>query len=730
MPHARRGRVRALPPLTGAILLLPASLAFGQTDSAEPEEGKSPEEPAVLEELVVVGVRERLAQAGLLEDTIERTEVVTGHQLDSRQATTLTEALALSPGVWVSNECSMCGVKRLMINGLRGEHTTILTDGIPTHTMLSGFYGIDAMPTAGIQRIEIARGAGASLIAPEAIGGTVNIVPVDPVQSLLDVDLSAGSQDLIRGRIVGAWVNDQGTTRLSASLQIDERGQYDNDGNGVSESPLLDNRSLALRLSHDLDLRSNLTARIGFYESEVFGGPMIGELTPSIDAALASFANGATETPFGLFAGGDVNNRFLGLPWETTEWIDTERREASLAYLREIGDRLSVRVTAGYTAHTQDSFYEGIDYRADDDLIYADARGHYRLGDAHLLTFGTDLRHEEMRSASDALAASPDFVSDGFDYDVVGLYLQDTWTPNERLSVAAALRVDRVEADFVDPSKAGTEASDTIVAPRIDARYDHSETWTSRVSVGRGYRAPLAFFETDHGILDQQLGFLVDIDRLERSLSGSYALSYAGERLTGTGSVTVTQVDDLAILDESPEGVPLLTQLRDQTGQVVAADLTLGYRFARESSLSLGFEHYEYDDVFRQAYGIAPVEARVTAGLDLHWRAFELVTNATCVGGRDLGDYGYEGFDRVLPDGTPEESSRKTLDAPAFTTVDSRLSWQATGRMQVYAGVYNLFDEVQEVSPLFYDADGGFDVGYIFGPLRGRQWYAGFSFAF
>lgn len=63
----------------------------------------------------------------------------------------------------------MCGVKRIMLNGMKGEQTTILVDGLPVHTMISGYYAVDAIPTTGVERIEVARGAGASLIAPKPL---------------------------------------------------------------------------------------------------------------------------------------------------------------------------------------------------------------------------------------------------------------------------------------------------------------------------------------------------------------------------------------------------------------------------------------------------------------------------------------------------------------------------------------------------------------------------------
>ena len=156
----------------------------------------------VLEEVTVTGLRERLYQAGMLKDVIQKTEVISNISIEKMNAASLTEAIAEAPGVRVNNECSMCGVKRVMLNGLRGEHTTILVDGIPTYTMMSGFYGLDAAASAGIGNIEIARGAGASLIAPEAIGGTINLVTKEARENAVELDLSAGELGYRKGSVV------------------------------------------------------------------------------------------------------------------------------------------------------------------------------------------------------------------------------------------------------------------------------------------------------------------------------------------------------------------------------------------------------------------------------------------------------------------------------------------------------------------------------------------------
>ncbi|MCT7946543.1 TonB-dependent receptor plug domain-containing protein [Shewanella septentrionalis] len=710
-----------------AMLLSPQLVVAEEVDSAE---------TANIERMSVIGVRQRLEQAGTLANTIMKTEVINATTIENKNAVNLSEAIDNSPGVKVSNECSMCGVKRIMLNGMKGEQTTILVDGLPVHTMISGYYAVDAIPTTGIERIEVARGAGASLIAPEAIGGTINIISYEPTENGAELDVSAGENGYRKLGFLGKGVSEDGSTRATLVAQYDDRDQFDADNNKVNEAPLQENRSLTARVSQDVTDTDNLVLRLANIQSEIFGGPMLGSTfadgtASSIGNVLSGFDDQFSE-PQQLFEDGDVRKPFTGKTWETTEWIKTERNEASLAWLKEFSNDWNMHLATSYAEHKQDSFYEGFDYTAEDKMWFFDARFNYLLSENQLLTFGADLRTEEMRSHSRTGSANPDYASDSFDYDVKGIYLQDTWQATDALEVAMALRYDTITADFTDPKKPGTELDESILSPRLDIRLRHNDEWTSRVSAGRGYRAPLSFFETDHGILDGSLGFNIDIDELERSNSASYALSYEGEKLTSTASIAWTEVEHLAALTTNDHGIPLLTQL-DEKATVITSDITFGYRLTEDMTLSLTAEHFDYDSVFKSSYAVAPIEERVTLSLDWDVNDWEFFANLVWVGSRDLSEYGYDGYNRLDANGQVDLDSKKTTDAPAYLTLDLRVSYEINEYMSLYSGVSNLFDYTQagdEETPLFYDAEGAFDVGYIYGPLRGREIYAGMKLTF
>jgi|TARA_B110000438_G_scaffold272259_1_gene290779 outer membrane receptor protein involved in Fe transport len=676
-----------------------------------------------IESIVVLGVRQRLYKAGELKNTISKTELLSSQQLKDKQASSLTDALQAALGVRVSNECSMCGAKRVMINGLKGEHTNVLVDGIPIHTMLSGFYGLDAVAMAGVGTIEIARGAGASLISPEAIGGTINLVSKIPSKNHIEIDVSTGEGGYQKAAVMLTGVNQSGSSQGSLVVQKDIRDQFDGDSNGVSETPFLDNQSFTFTGSHDFSYSTNLRTRLNHTKSEVFGGPVLGDTADDIRSALDSFAEGESNN---LFVGGDVNGRYIGKPWETAEWVSTKRNEILINLLHDFESKLNVTLSIANISHVQDSFYEGIDYYADDVMRYLDARFNYELSNQHFLTFGTDSRRERMRSKSNALINNPDYMSDSFDYNVLGFYIQDSWTPNDKFDMELALRFDQIQADFIDSDEIGKEIDRTLISPRVDMRYRHDDDWQSRLSFGKGYRAPLSFFESDHGILDAEKGYSVQVTEPERSSGINYSLNYAANKVISTFSFAHTAVDNLATLSQTTEDVPVLTQLTDKA-KVMAIDWTLNYQWTERFNIGISAEIFDYNAVFKESFAIAPTEKRATlSGLwdNQKWR-ISLAT--TWVASRNLSDYGYKGFDKK------NGSGNKPAMASSFFNVDTKIAYQLSSNVELYFGALNLFDYNQaddESSPLLFDESGGYDVTYIFAPMRGRTAYIGFNLDF
>jgi len=659
---------------------------------------------------------DRLDKAGTLKDVVVQTEVITDKEIAKKQASTFSEAITNEPGIQAATGCSMCGMKRIRINGLKGEHTTVLVDDVPMHSTVSSYYGMDAIATAGIGSIEVARGSGASLIAPGAIGGVINVKSKKATKNSAFFDIAAGNNDYRKASVVGTGISEDKKTSVTLSGDFNKKGQWDSDNNGVNESPEMENSSVSVHLSHDLSQNDNMDFKVTTEKSDIFGGPVTHNHHGALqDVGDPSFVNNDVRE--------DYNGHLLG----TLENITTQREELIGKWTHEIDDESNFRVTASGAKQTQDSIYEGDDYYNKDITYYGDIRYNNMVNDEHLITLGVDSKQEKMDASSDTLF-SGDAQEDDFDMSSYGFYVQDSWIPNDDVEVSVALRADKINVDWTKQTAKGDELDETVFVPRLHVRWDHNDKFTSRFSAGQGYRAPLTFFESEHGILDD--GFGIAIDNLEKSNSLGYSLSYDDDRLTTTASGTWTQIANLAYINEDNYEVPTLAN-SDETFNTYAFDIVAGYQLSKAWSIGSSYEYFKYDDGYKVAQFLAQIENRAKLMLDYEQNGWAFNATGTWIGSRDLTEYGYEGWNRLADVG--DASKQKNTTAPSYYTVDMRLSKEVNKNFSLYAGVNNLFDYTQagdEETPLFYGADGGYDVGYIYGPLIGRKIYAGIQAKF
>lgn len=652
---------------------------------------------------------------GSLTDAVEKTEIINKQEIAQTQSATLSEAISKQPGINVTTGCSICGLKRVQINGLKGEHTTVLIDSIPFNSTVSSFYGMDAIGTADIENIEITRGAGASLTSPEAIGGTINIIPRKPHGNGIEIDTSVGTLGTKNFSLVGEAISDDRKTGVLVSASYHVQNQVDNDHNGVSESPSLDNQSISLYITHEFSPKDSIDFKAAHFTSDAFGGPLVSE-----SSAFASY-DPLNNTP--AFAGGNVKNALISNPMSVLERINTTRDEMYIKEHHTLNSAMSLQTTLAYAQQKQDSLYEGSDYKNTDKTYFADVKIDHALNDSHFLTYGTDAKIETARSESVAYYDVQHRLKDDFDYAAFGLYAQDDWTIDSSNELTLALRGAKITTDWLAQRAQGNEIDTTLLVPRLLFRHNHTDSLTSRLSAGIGYRSPLTFFESEHGLLDN--GFDTAITQLEKSKGANYALSYADDALSITASAAYTQVKNLAYIDTS--GVTPTLRNSNEAVSVKNSDLVIGYALSDHLTLSGAYETYCYDTAYKSHLSLAAIERRGRFSIDYDAEGWDLYTEAIWVGARDLTPYGYgeRANDLAL-------SSPKMTAAPAYATVDLKISKTLSKNFTVYAGAKNLFDYVQTdtESPLFYNAAGGFDSAHIWGPLRGRTLYAGLKATF
>ena len=662
----------------------------------------------------VKGKRRDVDRLGALSNAVQPTSVVAPEAMYRKNADDFTQAVTSEPGVSVLTGCSSCGFKQIQINGLGASHTTVLVDGLPIFNDVTSFYGVDALTTAGVADVEIARGPGASLLAPGAMGGAMDVRFRDPLRTGFTADAAGGNRSWNRLSFSATTLADSGNLGLLVAAHHFQQGQWDADGNGVEESPSLKDESALLRLNGFLGQDWSWNLRYAHSYSEVFGAAIT-------DNHAGAAASPADSTP--LYVGGDVRKRFIGSPQDIIEWIQTGRDEVGGALTWDSQEQGIWQLRAAWASQSQVSEYEGgADYSNRDHTGVADLRWQGRAG-ANTITLGLDGTSDQMASQSIHYYQVLGITPDSYHSMVGGGYLQDVWNLGLERDLSAALRLDQIHVNWVD--KPGATIDNFIAAPRASLRWEFADGVTGRLSAGLGWRAPITFFELDHGLLDN--GFDIGVNKLERAkgVGGSFSVE---RPLWGvTVGAYATSVTNLEYVDSDPSlPRPILRNDPDQLF-FLDVDAEASLLPSPWLKLGMGIQHQQIPDGFKAVELVAAVETTINGRVEMNFGKCSVSGDATWTAPRDLTPYGYAGQYNVFQDGVP--SDPKLTQAPGFIVANLKATWSLRPTMDLYIGAENLFDYTQMGSagddPHFWDDGGGYGTSHIWGPLRGRQLYLG-----
>jgi outer membrane receptor protein involved in Fe transport len=665
-----------------------------------------------------VKVEGKSLNKGRQRDGSSQTESLSGDSLRQYGAHSLADAISQASGVNTQTFCANCGAKRITIDGLRGEHTTILIDGFPMHSTISAFYGVDAIPVVGLSGVEVHRGAGQALMAPEAIGGVLNLLTVNPKDKRLLLYSEAGSHGSSQSSFLAS------SEKLVLSGQLGVLDSWDLDHNGVGESPYRKTQSFSLKLNESLG-ETRFSLRHSDARLLIIGGNSE-QFRPTsftrIQAQPTDFVNK------------NVTQKFIGDLSRITDVVELHRKETALLAQRALDPSSELRVRLSRVDQEQAANYShGYDYRNRDRIDFAQVDYEFALGD-HILTAAVEGRWQRMKSASDALFIErlEPLTPDSLRFQSQALALRDTWLIDDSWTLDSALRLDQLHIRWTDLKQ---EIDETVIAPRINVKYSFDDHISSQLSYGLGYRPPLTLFESEHG--SDHDGFVIAIDEVEKAQSLVLSLSgnYPDWFLTGT--VHHTSLENMAFAEDRVfKGQPIIFQNSDETYAITAADLFTGGKIGERLNVQVGYEHFFYPSSYARKLPSAAVEQRFTMDFDWTSRLWDLGLQLQWIGARDLKRFGYDEHFKVydLDVSSPtfgQVSEPKNLSAPAFWFGNFRSRYHATENYDLTFRINNLFDFTQTAygdSPTtwhYHLNHAHFDNFHTWGPLMGREYFGG-----
>ena len=608
----------------------------------------------------------------------------------------VADALSFQPGLRVENTCSNCGKTELRINGLQGQYTQILMDSRPVFSSMASVYGLEQVPSAMIDRIEVVRGGGSAMYGANAIAGVVNIITKEPVRNFVnisntshvnehagyDIHTDLNASVMSENRKIGAY--------LFASHRT--RSAYDRDHDGFSEVPQLRATTAGARLFFKTSAYSKITAEYHHTTDYRRGGDRLDEEPHKADIAEQLRHN--------IDAGSIA-----------FDWYSQDNRHFISAYsaIQHIGRESyfgAGRDTAAYGRSKDLTSNTGLQYR----FTYPCGRMN---GD---LTVGAEYNFNGLHDRM--LGYNRDIRQN---VHVAGVYAQNEWR-NEQWSVLLGARLEKHNL-----------LKKPVVNPRATFRYTPVDGFVLRAGYSSGYRAPQAYDEDLHVAAVGGNVSLISLDpnlRPEYShsatLSADWYRQFGKWELNLTAEGFYTYLQDIFFLREEGKdaaGNVLFTRTNAPGAWVGGLNLEGKLNYGTLFSLQMGYTYQQSRYTVAQAWSrmVAPQKRMFHTPDNYAYVLIDVqpVHDFTIsINGKATGSM----LVPHLAGYIPQDEEVKT---PAFWDLGLRLAYDVHLYkhycLEISCGVKNILDQYQR------DIDQGEyrDANYIYGPTTPRTWFAG-----
>lgn len=398
-----------------------------------------------IDEVVVSGT---LRAVSKLESPIP-VEVYSSQFFRSNPTPTIFESLQTINGVRPQVNCSVCNTGDIHINGLEGPYTMVLIDGMPIVSGLSTVYGLNGIPQALIERVEIVKGPASTLYGSEAVGGLINIITKNPTNApRLSIE-AFGTNWREYSMDAGGKFNVGGAQSLLGINYFNYANPIDKNGDNFTDVTLQDRFSLFNKWNFARADNKTFSLAGRYVYEDRWGGEM------------------------------NWNRSYRGGDEVYGESIYTSRWELMGIYDLPGRENFSLSVSAN--GHNQNSVYGDTRYLADQKIMFGQLTWHKTIKNHDILS-GLAYRYtyyDDNTPATDNVSKT----------HLPGIFVQDEITLHPQHKLLAGLRYDY------------NSLHGNILSPRLNYKWNSADkTHVLRVGIGNGYRVANIFTE-DHAAL-------------------------------------------------------------------------------------------------------------------------------------------------------------------------------------------------------------------------------------
>ena len=645
-------------------------------------------------ELDEVVVSERRVGTISSRTSIVQTQKISYDELCRAACCNLAESFETNPSVDVSYADASTGARQIKLLGLSGTYVQMLTENYPNFRGAASLYGLDYVPGAWMESIQVSKGTSSVKNGYEALAGQINVEYKKPATAdIFSANLFTSDAGRYEGNSDVSWlINENLSTGLLVHYSKDG-SQHDANDDGFLDMPLKEQVNLMNRWQHRVN---NYVSQYGvryLYEDRTGG--------------QTTKHNHNIADPYRI----NINtNRFEGYT-KQAYIIDPDKVE-------------SVALILSGSYHEQQSMYDRTPYNVYQNNIYASLMYEKEFTPKHNISTGLSLNYDGFDENITILLPphSSQYV-ERIDYNrkevVPGAYVQYTYNLDDKFILLAGVRADH------------SSIHDFFVTPRVHLKYNPFDWFHIRASAGKGFRTANILAENNFLLSSNRRMTISDnLDQEEAwntGLNFSFYIPIAGKDLTINAEWYYTNFIKQVVvdMDSNPHEVSFYNLDGKSYSHSYQVEATYQFPFIRGFTLTGAYRYTDAKTDYRDLNGVT---RRLKKPLVSNYKGLLTASYLTPLKKWQVDLTGqFNGGGRMpVPDATNPLWDADFKPYPIWNAQVTKFfrTWS------IYVGSENVFSYTQS-NPIIDAANprgDNFDGSMVWGPVHGRKIYAGLRF--
>lgn len=634
-------------------------------------------------ELDEVVVSERRMGMIASRTSVLQTQKITYDEICRAACCNLAESFETNPSVDVSYADASTGARQIKLLGLAGTYVQMLTENYPNFRGAASLYGLDYVPGAWMESIQVSKGTSSVKNGYEALAGQINVeFKKPPTADIFSANAFVSDAGRYEGNADASWhINDKLSTGLLVHYSNDSQ-QHDSNDDGFLDMPLKEQVNVMNRWNYTSEKYVSQYGVRYLHENRTGG-----QITK--------------------------NNRFAD-PYQIK--LRTNRVEGftKQAYIidREKVESAALILSGSY--HEQQSMYDRTPYNVYQNNIYASLLYEKEFTPMHSLSTGLSLNYDGF--AENMTQQGNRQIFDRTEV-VPGAYVQYTMNLNDKFIMLAGVRADY------------SSLYDFFVTPRMHLKYNPTEWFHVRASAGKGFRTANILAENNFLLSSsRRMDIAADLDQEEAWNTGlnlSFYIPLFGKELTLNGEWYYTNFLKQVVVDMDSDPHAVRFYNLDGKSYSNSYQVELSYPFFRGFTLTTAYRYTDAKTDYRDAEGVtrrlrkplvSDYKGLITASYQTPLKKWQFDLTGQFNGGGRMPEP-----DKTHPLWDTHFGSYQVWNAQVTKYFRT---WS------VYVGSENLFDYTQS-NPIIDAANprgDNFDGSMVWGPVHGRKIYIGVRF--